>query len=375
MFVNKKKKSFENEIAQLHQSIDKMLPARELFNSMTGTDWQKIYGLNQIHNSFPIQDIPELVAFKNIGAITAGDIEKMMTFNNSYLMPSIPKLPLVDTYIKNLKPLSQGIPLTELLPHINKNIALMNEKLEVFDNIAERSIDQIFNSQVANYFNSYKNLNQSFLSNLDIIPQNFEKLPLLHSQEALTTSDITLKLYNKQNANVSKQDQSEITINEISLTADVEFQDLLIEVNPHLFHRKWIGAEQALASNNIDKISQISTSLREIITRILHYLAPDEKIKNWSNEEELYDKGKLTRRARLLYITRAISDKNLKRISIDYYENDINIVLKFIDYLNKLTHQVESGVTESELRSILLRTKLLIISLIETAKISNREMK
>ncbi len=111
------------------------------------------------------------------------------------------------------------------------------------------------------------------------------------------------------------------------------------------------GARQSLESINPDKVRHFAASLRELFTHVLHLLSPDEKIKQWSNSPEHYDKGKPTRRARLLYICRALNNDSFS----DFLEKDIAAVLEFLKLFQRGTHEIISSYTDLQLRMMLVR--------------------
>ena len=64
------------------------------------------------------------------------------------------------------------------------------------------------------------------------------------------------------------------------------------------------GAEETISSQNPDRCRHFASSHRELCTQIIHLLAPDNLVKDWTTDPNHFDRGKPTRRARLLYIAR-----------------------------------------------------------------------
>ena len=125
------------------------------------------------------------------------------------------------------------------------------------------------------------------------------------------------------------------------------------------------GARAAVVSDNPDRTRHVTTSLRELITKVLHELAPDAGIRAWSTNQEYFDeKGRPTRRGRLLYICRYIYAEPLMR----FVEDDVHAALSFVNSLHAGTHGVESTFTESQLHSIVLRTESLLAFLLQLRK-------
>ena len=123
------------------------------------------------------------------------------------------------------------------------------------------------------------------------------------------------------------------------------------------------GARQSLQSDNPDKARHVTTSVREMMTQILHRLAPDEDVRKWSNLAEHYSKDRPTRRARLLFICRHFSSGPLDK----FVELDVNAVIKLFDALNGGTHVVTSKLTEPQLHAIVCRAESLAFFLLRVA--------
>jgi Predicted pPIWI-associating nuclease len=116
------------------------------------------------------------------------------------------------------------------------------------------------------------------------------------------------------------------------------------------------GADEARKSSNPDRVRHATTSLRELITHVLHRLAPDDDVKAWSSDPNHFDKGHPTRAARLLYIQRAINAAPLD----DFIRADVGCTVRFIGLFQEGTHAVRSGITELQLRAMQIRTEELL---------------
>ena len=127
------------------------------------------------------------------------------------------------------------------------------------------------------------------------------------------------------------------------------------------------GARQSLESTNPDKIRHFATSLRELFTHVLHALSPDGKVKSWSNSPEHYDRGKPTRRGRLLYICRSLNHDPFS----DFLEKDINAVLEFLRLFQRGTHEITPTYTDFQLKMMLVRMESTLRFLLEIWRESN----
>jgi hypothetical protein len=153
--------------------------------------------------------------------------------------------------------------------------------------------------------------------------------------------------------------------------ADLDFelsddsQDVLTELltilDPNLIPI-WSGANAALDSSNPDKVRHFSASLREMHTHILRLLAPDIRINEWSKDPSHYDdKGKPTRKARMLYICRNINHPPFS----DFVSKDIQTVIALFDLFQRGTHEMRSEFTDAQLLAMRLRAEYSIRFILE----------
>jgi predicted nucleic acid-binding Zn-ribbon protein len=146
---------------------------------------------------------------------------------------------------------------------------------------------------------------------------------------------------------------------EIQLVAEAELETsgciaLLQQVEPGLA-RPYIGARDALYGNNADRARHILSSLRELWNHLLRRLAPDDLVAAWipgvPNQKDLLHEGKPTRRARVLYVCRELNNDPLT----DFLMHDTRALVKLIELFNRV-HELESELTDEQLRAILLKT-------------------
>jgi len=146
---------------------------------------------------------------------------------------------------------------------------------------------------------------------------------------------------------------------EIQFVAEAELETsgciaLLQQVAPGLA-RPYIGARDALYGNNADRARHILSSLRELWNHLLRRLAPDDLVAAWipgvSNQKDLLHEGKPTRRARVLYVCRELNNDPLT----EFLMHDTRALVKMIELFNRV-HELETALTDEQLRAILLRT-------------------
>ena len=207
-------------------------------------------------------------------------------------------------------------------------------------------------SSIAHVAASYGNLAESLREISDITRLPAFVLPGA-TREIYTTSFAleTLRPWDDRD-----EDEAET---EIQLVAEAELETsgciaLLQQVDPGLA-RPYIGARDALYGNNADRARHILSSLRELWNHLLRRLAPDDLVAAWipgvSNQKDLLHEGKPTRRARVLYVCRELNNDPLT----DFLMHDTRALVKMIELFNRV-HELETALTDEQLRAILIRT-------------------
>lgn len=86
------------------------------------------------------------------------------------------------------------------------------------------------------------------------------------------------------------------------------------------------GAEETIYSHNPDRCRHFASSHRELCTQIIHLLAPDNLVKNWTTDPNHFDRGKPTRRARLLYIARNFNNHPFIDFFVKNFETQMSLL-------------------------------------------------
>jgi hypothetical protein len=121
------------------------------------------------------------------------------------------------------------------------------------------------------------------------------------------------------------------------------------------------GARQALTSSNPDRVRHFSASFRELLTHVLHMLAPDNEILGWSTSHQDFAKGRPTRRARLRYICREIDHEPFEQ----FVDKDIDAVLEFFQLFHEGTHKIAAQFTRRQLKALQIRVESAMRFLLE----------
>ena len=207
-------------------------------------------------------------------------------------------------------------------------------------------------SSIAHVAASYGNLAESLREISDITRLPAFVLP--GSTREIYTSSFALETLRPWDE--WDEDEAET---EIQFVAEAELETsgciaLLQQVDPGLA-RPYIGARDALYGNNADRARHILSSLRELWNHLLRRLAPDDLVAAWipgvSNQKDLLHDGKPTRRARVLYVCRELNNEPLT----DFLMHDTRALVKLIELFNRV-HELETALTDEQLRAILIRT-------------------
>lgn len=250
---------------------------------------------------------------------------------------------LVDSHISNTERIA-FLAQTNLLHLSSENLG-NNIRISFGErNLLINSFNE-FSTAYRDYYSLLETSNVSVIS----IPPQLSRLPVIEYFNAVDTLNI-ISVEEPENKDDYK-DERTIVRSEIALETTENLEILLTELDPR-FINMLHGARLAIKSNNPEKVRHFVTSYRELFTHVLHKLAPDEEIKSWSQETNLYDeKCRPTRKARLLYIYRNIMEGKFSSL----IEKDIAAALAALDICQKGTHEIESGFGQKQLEVFQLR--------------------
>lgn len=197
---------------------------------------------------------------------------------------------------------------------------------------------------------TYEKLAESFHTLPDLAHLPVYALPGA-TREIFTTSHALDEIY------ITDESEKGRDAAEIQLIAEVEQETsvcigLLEEVDPALA-RPYIGAHDALRGRSVDRTRHVLSSLRELWNHLLRRLAPDQNVIEWVPGEAngLLHEGRPTRRARVLYVCRCLNNEPLS----DFVVQDTRALVKLVEIFNRV-HELESELTDEQLRALLLRT-------------------
>jgi hypothetical protein len=164
----------------------------------------------------------------------------------------------------------------------------------------------------------------------------------------------------------SKEEHSQI---EGQIESDLEdeieasLDELLAGLSPKL-RSVWLGAKGALRSGNPDRGRHVVVSLRELVTHVLHALAPDGAMQAWTTDPEHFHDGRPTRAARVLFVCRGVNHGPFA----SFISADVRASIEFLALFQRGTHELSIVFSEDQLRALVARTESLLRFLLLTSK-------
>lgn len=234
---------------------------------------------------------------------------------------------------------------------INTNKLVMKLNIENFCRFGEISEFAIkhFSGTLLNLSNAYNDYTKWSMEN----PDSFNETPAYVRKYPGLSYYKTNLIINELNKNQDKPVSQEEDEDDKNLSKPIfkiiegKLVELLNSFDDNLL-KLYKGAIQAYHSDNLDKLRHFAVSFRELFNTVIHSLAPDSKIKNWSTTKEDYYNGRPTRRARIKYIL----DECQNNYFLNYFHLDINAILDLIRMVNKATHTIEQPFSPIIIKSI-----------------------
>lgn len=339
--------SYANIIAAIQPEIDK---ARELYSSRSVID-----SINQANSSLATlfsQQIP-------LSKIA----EEAISINRSW-KAEIDSIERLSSSVGEASKLAIGLHYEEIA---RASLLAQERLLNLQWNNLEKSVFHK-TGELTGAIESFKSLTENYSSfvcsfstnqfNIIDFPPFVSAIP---PTEILLSSDLVDTISRTETEEyIEEADDLEDKIREDIESSLVE---LLAYVNPEI-NRLWLGAKKALSSTNPDKKRHVVVSLREMITHILHTIAPDADVIKWTTDPSHYDKGRPTREARLLFICRDINHGPFK----EFVNKDVESHIKFIRLFQRGTHEINIDFTDQQIGTLIVRSEALARFLLITWK-------
>jgi hypothetical protein len=175
-----------------------------------------------------------------------------------------------------------------------------------------------------------------------------------------TSGDTLLQLHHAWPISAPLQRSRESARDAIDRRRESKLEALLFRLDPDLC-KLWRGAHLAATSSNPDKTRHACVSIRELITHVMHRLAPTAKVLAWTSDQARIPDGRPTRQMRLLYICQSAAGGALS----DYVGAKIKSVIALTDVLQKGTHGIGVEFSRLELQLIFNGIEEVLCSLME----------
>jgi hypothetical protein len=187
-------------------------------------------------------------------------------------------------------------------------------------------------------------------------------------REHFLTTDLLHVLTERPESSRLQHEERVFAIKDAEEQMLLTLPDALSELDSDL-HGLWRGAWDAFISDNSDRTRHALVSARELVTRVLHMLSPDEEIKKWSTIPGHFDeRGRPTRKARLLFIYSGLNDGPMR----GHFEKEIEASLSLVNLFQRGTHEVRPAFSDEQVRAILRRVHSTICAMVEAHKAKMR---
>ena len=161
------------------------------------------------------------------------------------------------------------------------------------------------------------------------------------------------------------EDEPSAAVERLDVAA-LRVEPLLARVNPELV-RVYRGAAHAIQAKGPDSGRQLAISLRELLTHLLHHLAPDNALRVWDQarpeDPEDFANGRPTRRLRLRYIFRGLKGTAYE----EFVSDDVGSAVELMQLLQGDTHRLERPLDPRSQRIVLRRVEGVLALLLEAA--------
>lgn len=333
--------SYTSEILELSRSATNSLS--DLTNSMSAIqDFGKAMSDSQSWYNEQFSNTSSIIS----GAMTSIEILKASR-----------NLGLLNTdYLSSIAINSSIAKATELSLFAEKSLSHFDYKsIGNLIGISEESRTDL-TASFTNFSNGYSSLLSSFntdpKSYIDLNPTFIKSVPV----EYFTGSNLLEIISTEEEVSVDE----EILKNEVQYENEISLNKFLPKIDSGLYDM-WKGAIEAYHSDNSDKVRHFATSIREIFTHLMGIMAPDKEIKQWSQSEQDFYDGRPTRKARLNFMCRNISNDTFK----DFVNKDVDATLAFINLFQKGTHQIKPNFSQNQLIAIKSKSESTIKFMLE----------
>lgn len=188
-----------------------------------------------------------------------------------------------------------------------------------------------------------------------LLSLGLQRAPALNTYAAATAISTTI---DPDRSALDGMSESEQALLEISSSLEVRLASVSTDL-PELYR----GARAAIVAGGPDRARHFSISARELVTHLLHLLAPDSELVRWSTDPTHLVDGRPTRRARVSYIVNELAEGEYRQFA----DVDADNALALLNYLQDPTHRLAPTLGGADLRMFFRRTEATLSLLLEAA--------
>lgn len=148
---------------------------------------------------------------------------------------------------------------------------------------------------------------------------------------------------------------AESTRTDLTRTLESRFPDLLPMA---------LGAREVLSLRGHDYQRHYCASLRELFTHVLHRLAPDRSVREFTHNPADFHDGRPTRAARISYVCRSARHDSFR----EFVKKDIAAMQAMLDAFQAGTHRAAAGFKDEELDLLGVRLEGALLLLLSAVK-------
>ena len=303
-------------------------------------------------------DVQRQVNALNIGAITrlANDLNQLQLVRTS-LLPSSRIMNEIATSLPRIERITQ----VAVSSAMQLDSSIQARARFAFDDSAVKSIASTHLDFSRSYAGLMRGLNESIAESVRLRPALLTLPPIEH----YNASRLMVEIFPPADPDAAPDlvDESEDESSDVPVDSEYGIENLLSELDER-FLTPWRGIEDSISSGGADRLRQSATSMRELFTHVVHQLAPDDDVRDWSTDPNHFHNGRPTRRARFLYISRDSDHGDFPK----FLEKDVDACLAMLDVINTGVHRLESPFSERQILALKVRMEGTLRILLETLR-------
>ena len=303
-------------------------------------------------------DVHRQVNALNIGAYNriANDLHRWQSVRTS-LLPSSRLMNEIAISLPRMEKITQASISSAL--ELNRNIEA-RARFAIDDSVV-KSLAKTHLDFSKSYAGLLSGFNESVSESVRLRPAILTLPPVEH----YNASRLMVEIFPPEDSDdvLDLEDESEDASSGLILETEYGIENLLSELDNRLI-APWRGIGDVISSGGADRLRQSAASMRELLTHVVHQLAPDNEVSDWTTDPNHFYNGHPTRRARFLYICQDSDHGDFSK----FLERDVDACLGMFDVFQTGVHSLESPFSERQILALKVRMEGTIRLLFETAR-------